>query len=481
MSIRETVAVEPFLAMGMALLLTLGIASEAPGFTKQEEACIKTLNKNLQKVSAAHGKVLCKCLKDFAKGKTNHIPLCVALNDGKVSKAAAKALDAEASKCSTPPSVLVTSAANNNLVAADKELAVRELLFGSDVNATVITEATDKNASKCQLKVSKSLKKCQDTKFKEFNKCKKGAIAGATSPSAAVTAVEACVTSLATNAKVSKACAKVKANIDKKCVAKGVTLSTAFPECDATSSATVALCLEYGVECAVCLALNAADGLAVDCDLFDDGMANGSCGGGPPPAPCSATSPPMCDGDCPPGEICSDVGGSCACVAPPAPCSATSPPMCDGDCPPGEVCTDTGTSCVCLPPPPAACGDSFPMCDGACMPGESCVDDGAGSCVCLPPSAPCMCGASCPFDCGPFGGPVMGFCVIASGSLPPGDCHCTALCPGLPPKCPPAPPGVCTMDPCTVSCPGGGSVAGICEFPDPDGCLCGNLGTLPCP
>ncbi len=32
------------------------------------------------------------------------------------------------------------------------------------------------------------------------------------------------------------------------------------------------------VECEVCQALNQADGLNRDCDLFDDGLSNSSCG-----------------------------------------------------------------------------------------------------------------------------------------------------------------------------------------------------------
>jgi len=85
------------------------------------------------------------------------------------------------------------------------------------------------------------------------------------------------MTALSSNGKVAKACDKISADLAKKCVGKGVVLATAFPACDPSSSETMAACLEAALECAVCQALNNADRLNVDCDSFDDGLANGSC------------------------------------------------------------------------------------------------------------------------------------------------------------------------------------------------------------
>ncbi len=54
-------------------------------------------------------------------------------------------------------------------------------------------------------------------------------------------------------------------------------LSDAFPGCATDAAAALATCVDETVECRVCLALNRADDLARDCDLFDDGMLNASC------------------------------------------------------------------------------------------------------------------------------------------------------------------------------------------------------------
>ncbi len=54
-------------------------------------------------------------------------------------------------------------------------------------------------------------------------------------------------------------------------------LSTAFPGCATENAAELAICLDEVVECRVCLAVNQADDLSVDCELFDDGLVNASC------------------------------------------------------------------------------------------------------------------------------------------------------------------------------------------------------------
>ncbi|MEE8147555.1 MAG: hypothetical protein V3T24_08130, partial [Longimicrobiales bacterium] len=76
--------------------------------------------------------------------------------------------------------------------------------------------------------------------------------------------------------KIVKACVeKLLQKIDKKCA--GVDLALAFPGFDPNDSLQAHV--DARVECEVCQAINAADGLTRACDLFDDGVANESCGG----------------------------------------------------------------------------------------------------------------------------------------------------------------------------------------------------------
>jgi hypothetical protein len=58
---------------------------------------------------------------------------------------------------------------------------------------------------------------------------------------------------------------------------RGVALDQAFPGCGVANDAALGACLDERIRCRACLLLNAADGLARDCDVFDDGTADASC------------------------------------------------------------------------------------------------------------------------------------------------------------------------------------------------------------
>ncbi len=79
--------------------------------------------------------------------------------------------------------------------------------------------------------------------------------------------------------KIQKECVdKLGAMIDKKCMRKkGVVLSVAFPPFDPNGGSTLRAFVDRVIECEACKAINQADALSRDCDLFDDGMANASC------------------------------------------------------------------------------------------------------------------------------------------------------------------------------------------------------------
>jgi hypothetical protein len=47
---------------------------------------------------------------------------------------------------------------------------------------------------------------------------------------------------------------------------------------DSVGAAGLGACISRQTNCRVCLALNEADGTDADCDIFDDGISNGSCG-----------------------------------------------------------------------------------------------------------------------------------------------------------------------------------------------------------
>jgi hypothetical protein len=204
---------------------------------------------------------------------------------------------------------------------------------------------------------------------------------------------------------------------------------------------------------------------------------------------------PDCTGICAGGGGCGRSLGSCVCVAPGKPCG-DSEPACNGDCPAGETCSNVGgvpfTDCACLPTGSTGCGTVYPSCsDGDCPAGTSCYTSyfeccgGAviGGCGCSaePPEPPC--GGACPegWTCAFLGmGPpscIPPLCNGGSGAPAcDGACGGSGTCHTI--------GGTCV---CVETCSGGGAYptcGGTCSTPNTqclavsgagtDGeCLCG--------
>jgi cysteine-rich repeat protein len=267
--------------------------------SKDQQSCINELNKALAKVAKTYGKHIDRCIKEGSRSRlpAGNIENCVVetgtFGKDKVQDAKDKTLDKAGPNGKCPPAAEpdfgATDANTVNQVALAKELSLIQAVFGSDLDAAIISEVDNKDGSKCQQGVAKAAKKCQGAKLKAFNGCKKSGLS-AKSSSRIVNApgLEGCLSgrgdSIAADmkGKVEKACdpatGKIKTTIDKKCAADlGAFAGCNDPNGPLPTAGELASCIDQLVECEVCLALNAADGLDHDCDLFDDGQANGSC------------------------------------------------------------------------------------------------------------------------------------------------------------------------------------------------------------
>ncbi len=319
----------------VAFLVLIGASPAIAQIDKNAQKCLNEYNKRLQKLSAAQGKVHCGCIKDFSKGKITDPGACFP-NDpfdakDKVTKAETLFFDKVALRCSFDPNdpgfpdFGVGDPNDAADAAIQKEFDLFEDIFGADLgdpNLSPITfsgsgaSSSDKNEFNCQRLVALGAKKCQDTKLKEFNKCKRlglksGAITDADSLRDECFRADPNDPSVAgqpdPKGTISKKCVGQGKGIDrqvqKKCIDKGI--GNVFPgECGAEDPNDLAVCVDRLVECRVCLMVNAVDGLDRDCDLFDDGTVNGSCG----------ASPAVCgDGIISPGEACDTAGDDSAC------------------------------------------------------------------------------------------------------------------------------------------------------------------------
>jgi len=273
------------------LALALLVAGAAPAqLDSAQRKCVNTLNKDAAKLAKAQGKENVACLKGAGKdtlpaGQT--ADECVLADArGKVAYAAAKTTAAFGDLCTaTPPTFGLptgTVAAVINAAARDQSLSLLADVFGASLTNAAIACATDAAACRCQQALAKEYEKVAAAELKVFLKCKKvtlkdGALSAA--------ALEDCVDDGATPGSIAadgkQTIAKKKTKLESAAIAKCATpVNTALAApglCSGKIGTPLAACTADRVDCRVCLTLNSIDGLAVDCDQFDDGTLNLSC------------------------------------------------------------------------------------------------------------------------------------------------------------------------------------------------------------
>ena len=304
----------PMLRAAAAALLVLACAgSAAAQQSKDQQKCLNTVNKDGTLVAKAQGKANVACVKDAGLGKlAGTAESCLTADPkGKLQKAKDKTVADAAKSCGTAPGFGYPGAAATNAGAEQAELDLIEDVFGEPLDAAITSCTANKAGCQCQQKVAAGVQKIADTKLAEFLKCKKTVLKNGANAAAAL---EDCVDDAATagsiaadtKGKIAKAVVKLGGDVAKKCDALGVT-TTSFPgACTGMSGNALVQCLDRLVECRVCQAINDMDALLVNCDLFDDGAANGTCdsGTGPTPTPGPTATPgPTPTPAFPPGTV----------------------------------------------------------------------------------------------------------------------------------------------------------------------------------
>jgi hypothetical protein len=281
------------------LLLTLPTGAFAQLGASQQK-CLNAINKDGSAVARTQGKESIGCLKAAGKGTlVGTAQACLTADaKGKVGKAKNKTTADETKNCTPAPSFGYTSAATINTAAASGEVDLTADVFGPNLDAAVISCTTNKPGCVCQQKVQKVVEQLAALKLATFIKCKKAAIAaGATS----ATALEDCVRngltpgSIAADSKgkIAKTVTGLNTAITKSCDTPGVTAGSFPGVCNAFVDGALTTCLDTHVECRVCQMINEMDGLFVNCDLFDNGVADATCasGTGPTPTPTPTLTP----------------------------------------------------------------------------------------------------------------------------------------------------------------------------------------------
>ena len=200
-----------------------------------------------------------------------------------VAKAQAKTLSAEAAKCDPMqlPNFAYEGGAVVNAAAVSEPIGLVEDLFGADLDAAVRPKATDKPGARCQKNVLTATQKLSDRLYKATFKEKKLLLAGKDDGTLARS--DAVLQMLLTEFLIADASGGIAAQESavRTAVRESCTpaiLDAAFPGCaPSATSNEMASCAIGHARCRYCRGFNAFDGLAIDCDTFDDEIANASC------------------------------------------------------------------------------------------------------------------------------------------------------------------------------------------------------------
>jgi cysteine-rich repeat protein len=410
----------------LGMLVMAAVLAAAPAraqVSSGDAACIRAFNQAVADVAKAQGKAVSRCLKMFASGALTVPPESCMLADptGRLARAAAKAVTKVDVACAGGLPDFGVSVLDEAVGhAAVGEIRLLRGAIGPSLDTGLVPRADEAD---CQARAGATLLACADARRKAFTKCQKSGLSQGSITSAGSLA-DVCLgvgesTQPDPGGKLAARCAfKLGQTVAQHCA--GVDLAEVFPTCDTTSAATLASCLDGESGCQLCQLLNEVDGLARDCDAFDDGdAANGTCG-----AECADGVVQVEEG-CDDGGTADGDGCSATCAVEPGFACTGSPSVCTRTCgngaiDPGETCDDgdddggDGCSASCRVETGYTCTGVPSMCTPRCgngvlnpSDGEVCDDgdhdggDGCSATCAVEPGWVCSGQPSvCTFVCG---------------------------------------------------------------------------------
>jgi Protein of unknown function (DUF1800) len=285
----------------LAGLLAIPVPGSAAPQTSDQQRCINDMNKYGTKVAKSQNKANGSCVQNASRGLTFRLGVppqaqtaqaCLT-NDvgGKVAKDTAKLQDREGKSCLESPEQLpgfgYTSATAVDGAARAAGLGIVAGLFGPDLDAAIVPNASDGNGARCQSDVLKYTSDLFYTMWKEALSAKKNVLKGTgrltgAGPVASTADLQGeLVAAIQADAKgkIAKAAAKLHDRAALRCTGTLTPLAQIFPgSCSGSATpAALGVCAEGVARGQFFQSLGAADALAIDCDLADDGLANLTC------------------------------------------------------------------------------------------------------------------------------------------------------------------------------------------------------------
>ncbi|MDH3684682.1 MAG: DUF1565 domain-containing protein [Myxococcales bacterium] len=261
----------------LLLLLLIASGAHAAPQDQAQQKCIQGFEKSAAKLSKASGRLALKCLKNGAK-KGESVSACLQTDPtGKQRSAEEKLGGSEQKLCADATPEFGTSDAGlaSDGIVASRDAWLRDLLT-PDLDGGTAVEPV---AARCQAEATKRIGKLQEAHWK-------GALAGAKAALKDGAASggqfeDAILARLLADPKIERAESKLRDKVSARC--DGVEFGDVVPGL-CFFAVDVPGCMAASAACEFCSAWNSTTDGTLDCELYDDGEANGSCqnaAGGP--------------------------------------------------------------------------------------------------------------------------------------------------------------------------------------------------------
>lgn len=292
------------LALAVTVLsLSASVAGAAPQ-TPLQQRCLVDLDRRGSLTFQMQGRVVDTCLRDAAAGNTERLGIppqaqtaqaCL-VND--VRRQLARSLDTlaatDAARCLAAPTVLpgfaYTGAGTVGPAATAAARGIVSDLFGSDLDAALVSSEVDLIGARCQQEVARRSTAVTSAIWRLALAHRKNVLAGrgrltGTEPTAPVSSAAELADELVAHViadgrrAVANAVARLTTGAAARCAAPASALAALFPGACSASATPSALadCAAQRARARFWESLAAFDGLDIPCDLLDDGLQNASC------------------------------------------------------------------------------------------------------------------------------------------------------------------------------------------------------------
>lgn|GEM_PF-1529091 len=266
--------------------------------SKPQRRCLNALAEAGARVAGAQTADADACIRHFARGRTDLLgrgaqartaQACVGNDvDGRVGRALERTLRRDEARCLERPAQLPDFAYRGagpvNLAARGGVEQLLADLFGPDLDAALASQATAADAARCQEVVAEDAARVYELVLREAADAQRRALRGrgALAPSvSAATLAGALAAELERdpNRRIARATSRALRRMVERCPADDAARAALFPGACASEvpAGATAACAVSRARCRACAALGVMEGLALDCDVFDDGTPDLSC------------------------------------------------------------------------------------------------------------------------------------------------------------------------------------------------------------